>query len=165
MAKTTATKTLPLHLVTIKRGSEEVADTVTKAQLRILRAQHPPENIKMVTEGYDVLTVPNDANLMHDQLCRKYDSKNVKVVERVFPTPEHLGEFMGMAVPFEVDAGDIGPQKSEQHDHGREARIAAAKGDGKNKSKDKDKDGGSDADPSKLGDAAAAGDASGNAQA
>ena len=131
MASKNATKTLPLHLVTVKRGSEEVADTVTKAQLRILRATHPAENVRLVTEDYDVLEVPNDANLMHDQLCRKYDSKNLKVVERVFPTPEHLGEFLGLDVPFDVNPGDSGPKKSDQVDHGREARLAKAKGGGK----------------------------------
>lgn len=164
MALTTQTKTVKVHLISVKRGGEDIVTTGADYDLRILRSQHPPENVKVLEKEYDVIKIPDDAAHLHDQLCRKYDTKNVKIVGRVFPSPEQLSQFAGVTVRFTDMDPDAGPQKSVQRDHGRAKRLAdAAQAEGKGgKGKgappaDPKPDGngqGQTPDPAKLGDAA-----------
>lgn len=169
MALTTQTKTVKVHLISVKRGGEDIVTTGADYDLRILRSQHPPENVKVLEKDYDVIKIPDDAAHLHDQLCRKYDTKNVKVVGRVFPSPEQLSMFAGVTVRTTDLDPDAGPQKSVQRDHGRAKRLAeAAQGEskgGKGKGSsappappaDPKPDGNGQAetpDPTKLGDAA-----------
>lgn len=159
MALTSQKKTVKVHLIQVKRGGEEIVTTGADYDLRILLAQHPPENIKVLEKDYDVIQIPDDAAHLHDQLCRKYDTKNVKIAGRVFPSPEQLAQFAGVTVRFSDMDPMTGPQKSVQRDHGREKRLAAAK-EAEAKA-GKGKGGGKDPAPpaeTKLGDAAVTGE-------
>lgn len=133
MSKAIPTKTVKVHLIEVKRGGEGIITQGADYDLRILKAQHPPENVRVVQKDYDVIKIPDDAAHLHDQLCRKYDTKNVKIVGRVFPSPEQLAQFTGVSVRFTDTDPDSGPQKSVQRESGREARLAAAEAEEKAK--------------------------------
>lgn len=123
-----ASKQLNTHLVTIKRGHEEIATTVTDIDLRILRRLHPRENIKVVEKDVGVVGIEDNATALHQQLERKFDTKNKKIVREVFQTPYQLAQEFGLGLGMDsVDAVTEGPKQSKQRDAKADERKAEAR--------------------------------------
>ncbi len=115
-----------LVLVTVKRKTNTIPDTVISYEVPILQALHGKDVVKIEDLDYDTLTIQNDAQAEYERLLRKYGEKAVSVIRALYPTPNALSEATGLSMNIAA-LGDEGsdPAQSVQIDEGRAKRKQA----------------------------------------
>lgn len=123
------TKRFRVHLLQIKRGLEVIVHEYNDIEIAVLAKSHLPENLTILERDVGVVDLPNDANAVHAQLMRKFDTVNNQVVARVFPAPVMLSQAFGLEFKSTPIGAEEGVRKSSQSDPKAEARKAAARGE------------------------------------
>lgn len=122
------TKTFNVHRLAVKRGLDVIVHEYNDIEIAVLARSHLPENLEIQERDVGTIDLPDDANQVHAQLVRKFDTINNPVVGKVFPAAATLAQHFGLS----MGATQIGilaetVKKSRQSDPAADARREAAR--------------------------------------
>lgn len=112
----------------IQRSNHKMIVAVLAHEVPILKALHLPENVEVLNEEYDVLTVDGSAEAEFGRLCKKYDDAKTEVVRRVYGSPAQFATVTDFKTAGLGASAPAAPQALVRDDaEQRKQRIKASK--------------------------------------
>ena len=127
-AKQEDTKTVTLVPVLVTRSAfDKIRTDVPEYEIDLLKAAHGQENI-VVLEDEDTTDVEVTADALgeYERMRKKYNGKQMQILERVYPTPADFARASGLGQPKNAGAKRSSAEASQASVNTRKANQAKA---------------------------------------